>query len=349
MFRTVTQRTSSLPTRKLGKTGVTLPILGFGTAHTGLRLSTREAVHLYETAFRAGVTYFDTAPEFAGYGKAQVQLSHFLKHVRSEVFLVTKCYEPDGERALRLLQQSLKELGTDYADLVFVHSVGADKMDPNIVFGKHGTYAALLKAKSIGLTRFVGLSGHSRPQRFLHALRQFEIDVLLNAVNFVDRHTYNFEEQVWPAAVQANIGLIAMKVYGGALNAKGTRALEVYDSAVVNRFLRTFGRHQRIITCQCERSNEPSLVQALHISNGDTILEKCAAKDGKVEAMFKSGLPDYRIIEDLYLSALSRYPTDNELTQMLALLNEAPADQRRAALEDVYWAVLSSRECLFNH
>ena len=215
MFRLVTQR-STLPRRVLGKTGVALPILGFGTAHSGLRLNTRDAVHLYETAFRAGITYFDTAPEFAGYGKAQFQLSYFLKHVRSEVFLVTKCYEPDGDRALRLLQQSLKELGTTYADLVFVHSVGADKMDPKIVFGKSGTYAALMKAKALGLTRFVGLSGHSRPQRFLHALRQFDIDVLLNAVNFVDRHTYKFEEHVWPAAAQANIGLIAMKVYGGA-------------------------------------------------------------------------------------------------------------------------------------
>jgi hypothetical protein len=89
-------------------------------------------------------------------------------------------------------------------------------MDPRIVFGKNGTYAALMKAKQLGLTRFVGLSGHNRPSRFLQALRQFDIDVLLNAVNFVDRHTYNFEEQVWPAAAQANIGLIAMKVYGGA-------------------------------------------------------------------------------------------------------------------------------------
>ena len=88
-------------------------------------------------------------------------------------------------------------------------------MDPRIVFGKYGTYAALMKAKALGLTKFVGLSGHSRPQRFLHALQRFDIDVLLNAVNFVDRHTYNFEEQVWPAAQQANIGLIAMKVYGG--------------------------------------------------------------------------------------------------------------------------------------
>ena len=181
-----------------------------------MRLDTRDAVRLYETAFREGITYFDTAPEFAGYGKAQTQLSYFLKHVRPQVFLVTKCYEPDGERALKLLEESLRELGTTYADLVFVHSVGADKMDPRIVFSKNGTYAALMKAKALGLTRFVGLSGHSRPSRFLHALRQFDIDVLLNAVNFVDRHTYNFEEQVWPAAARANIGLIAMKVFGGA-------------------------------------------------------------------------------------------------------------------------------------
>jgi uncharacterized protein len=234
--RLVTQR-STLPRRVLGKTGVMLPILGFGTAHTGRRLNTRDAVQLYETSFRAGITYFDTAPEFAGYGKAQSQLSHFLKHVRSEVFLVTKCYEPDGERALSVLQQSLKELGTTYADLVFVHSVGADKMDPKIVFGKSGTYAALMRAKALGLTKFVGLSGHSRPQRFLHAVRQFEIDVLLNAVNFVDRHTYNFEEQVWPAAARANIGLIAMKVYGGAMDPPPARLshskmpVEYHDAA----------------------------------------------------------------------------------------------------------------------
>jgi hypothetical protein len=130
---------------------------------------------------------------------------------------------------------------------------------------------------------------------------------------------------------------------------EGTRALELYDSAVASRFLRTFGRHQRIITCQCERSNEPSLVQALHLANGETILKKCAAKDGRVESLLASGLPDYRLIEELYLSALSRYPTDGEITKVLALLEETPASDRRAAVEDVFWAVLSSREFMFNH
>lgn len=216
MLRFIQDSAPPMPTRLLGKTGVTLPILGFGTAHSGERLHVRDAVPLYEAAFQEGITYFDTAPEIGGYGQAQSQLRHFLKPVRSQVFLVTKCYEPDGERALKLLESSLKELGTNYADLVFVHSLGNDKMDPNLVFSKRGTYAALMKAKSFGLTRFVGLSGHNRPSRFRDALRHFEVDVLLNAINFVDRHTYNFEEQVWPAARQLNIGLIAMKVFGGA-------------------------------------------------------------------------------------------------------------------------------------
>ncbi len=207
---------SGLPFRLLGKTGVELPVLGFGTAPAGLRLGLSEAVALYETAFRAGITYFDAAPAFAGYGQAHVQLSHLLSQVRSEIFLVTKCFEPDGERTLKLLERSLRELKTDYADLVFVHSVGDDKMDPRVVFGKTGTYAALLKAKALGLTRFIGLSGHSRPARFAEAIRRFDVDVLLTTANFADRHTYRFEDRVWPAAARANIGVIAMKVFGGS-------------------------------------------------------------------------------------------------------------------------------------
>jgi hypothetical protein len=131
--------------------------------------------------------------------------------------------------------------------------------------------------------------------------------------------------------------------------AKGTRAIELYDSAVVSRFLSTFGRHKRVITCQCERSNEPSLVQALHLSNGETILGKLASKESKVESLLANGQPNYRIIEELYLSALSRYPTDAEVSGLLGVLKDAPDAERRVVLEDVYWAVMSSREFMFNH
>ena len=204
-----------LPTRVLGKTGIVLPLLGFGTAPAGKRLAHREAVHLFETALNAGVKYFDTAPEFAGYGKAQEQLGHLLKVRREEIFLVTKCYDPTYDGTLQLLERSLKELQTDYADLVFVHSLGADKMDPTVVFSRKGAYAALVKAKSWGLTKFIGLSGHNRPGRFAEAIQRYEVDVLLNVVNFADRHTYNFEERVWTVANRLNLGLIAMKVFGG--------------------------------------------------------------------------------------------------------------------------------------
>ncbi len=204
-----------VPTRLLGKTGERISILGFGTAAAGTRLNLKEAVRLYEEALNLGVTYFDTAPEFAGYGRAQEQLGYLLRERRKEVFLVTKCYEPHGDDALKLLQQNLRELQTDYADLVFVHSVGADKMDPKVVFGRRGCYAALMKAKANGLTKYVGFSGHNRQGRFVDALKNFKVDVLLNAVNFVDHHTYNFEQEVWPLANKKQVGLIAMKVFGG--------------------------------------------------------------------------------------------------------------------------------------
>jgi predicted aldo/keto reductase-like oxidoreductase len=211
----------TLSTRVLGKTAVPLPILGFGTAPAGKRLTHREAVHLFETALNAGVKYFDTAPEFAGYGKAQERLGDLLKRRRQEIFLVTKCYDPTYDGTLKLLERNLKELQTDYADLVFVHSLGADKMDPAVVFGRQGAYAGLVKAKKMGLTKFIGFSGHNRPGRFADAIQRFDVDVLLNVVNFADRHTYNFEEQVWTVANRLNLGLIAMKVFGGEQKSGG--------------------------------------------------------------------------------------------------------------------------------
>jgi hypothetical protein len=104
-----------------------------------------------------------------------------------------------------------------------------------------------------------------------------------------------------------------------------------------------------LITCQCERSNEPSLVQALHLSNGDTLGEKLAAKEGRAAALAASDQPLYRIIEELYLAALARYPRDEEVAEMLTATNATSGSDRQALIEDLFWAVLSSREFLFNH
>ena len=192
--------TRSLPRRQLGNTGEAVPIMGIGTASLGRGVADDEAAKILNRALDLGVNYVDTAPAIGGYGRAQLQIARAIGARRDEFFLTTKCFEPHGDAARKLLEQNLTELRTDKVDLLFVHSLGDDKMDPSIVFGENGVFQMAMKAKEEGLTRFVGLSGHSRPQRFVDAITNYDFDVVMNAVNFVDVHTYNFEKLVWPFA-----------------------------------------------------------------------------------------------------------------------------------------------------
>lgn len=207
---------SSLPSQVLGKTGVQVPLLGMGTAQMGIARSIEEGVQVLHKALELGINYFDSAPEFAGYGKAQLQLGHAFKDRRKEVFLTTKCARNRADEALKLLESNLKEMQTDYTDLVYVHSLGADERDMKTVTGPGGVMEFLQKAKRDGLARFVGVTGHNRADRFLPILKDYDLDVIMNAVNFVDRNTYNFEEKIWPVAAEKNVGLVAMKVFGGS-------------------------------------------------------------------------------------------------------------------------------------
>ncbi|MCI0492475.1 MAG: aldo/keto reductase [Planctomycetes bacterium] len=207
----------TLPTRILGKTGVEVPILGIGTAQVGHNRPDKEAVQHYHECLDRGAFYLDAATT---YGRAQLQLGPVLKDRRKEAFLVTKCFHPRGDNALKILKQNLKDLQTDYADLVYAHAIGDDKMDLETVLGPNGVMRALEKAKRDGLTRFIGITGHHRPARSLKVIKEFDIDVMMNAVNFADRWTYGFERDVWPEAASRNIGLVAMKVFGGEFHQK---------------------------------------------------------------------------------------------------------------------------------
>ena len=224
-----------LPQKTLGKTKVRVPVIGLGTAPAGYR-SEKEAVAFFHQCIDRGLTYLDTAPKFTGYGNAQTYLGHVLKERSREVFLVTKCFEPDGEKALQLLKKNLAELRVERADLVYAHSLGDDKMDPKVIYGPKGVCKALEKARRDGLTRFVGVSGHNRPGRFLTALREWEFDVMMNAVSLVARHVYNFEGKVWPAAAEKGVALAAMKVFGVAASGqtlKGSRLPDAHKEAAL--------------------------------------------------------------------------------------------------------------------
>jgi predicted aldo/keto reductase-like oxidoreductase len=207
--------TRALPRRQLGNTGELVPILALGTGSLGRGVADDEAAKILNRALDLGVNYIDTAPDVGGYGRAQLQIGRALAARRHEFFLVTKCFEPNGDAARKLLEQNLRELRADSVDLLYVHSLGHDKMEPAKVFADDGVYRMAMRAKAEGLTRFVGLSGHNRPLRFVNALADYDFDVLMTAVNFVDVNTYNFEGMVWPFAQRRGIGLVAMKVYGG--------------------------------------------------------------------------------------------------------------------------------------
>jgi hypothetical protein len=134
--------------------------------------------------------------------------------------------------------------------------------------------------------------------------------------------------------------------------------MQLPDNNVVSYFLSAFGRPAREFTCECERSAEPSITQTLHLANGKTLNDKLKAPDNIIKRWFEETLPDAEIVDRLYLGALSRFPAPGEKERLVAALSEAVsggADEtakqaaRREALEDILWAVLTSKEFLFVH
>ncbi|WP_205678988.1 DUF1553 domain-containing protein [Aquisphaera insulae] len=132
----------------------------------------------------------------------------------------------------------------------------------------------------------------------------------------------------------------------------GTRAVQLYDAAVESYFLQAFGRNPRRIVCECERSGEPTMVQVLHLSNGDTLNEKLRAKGSRAETLRRlrrEGMSAAALVDEIYLACLSRYPTEPERRGLLDLLPPPGAPDEPAVVEDVFWGLMSGREFLFNH
>ena len=127
------------------------------------------------------------------------------------------------------------------------------------------------------------------------------------------------------------------------------RALQLPDVNVDSYFLKTFGRPERSVTCECERSAEPSVTQVLHIANGNTLNKKLSAPKNRITAALEQKVDIENMIEEAYLVSFARHPHAAEKKRIAALLSEAGEKERRHVLEDVYWALLSSKEFLFNH
>ena len=127
----------------------------------------------------------------------------------------------------------------------------------------------------------------------------------------------------------------------------GLRAIQLPDPSIGSYFLATFGRSDRVTACACERQGEITLPQLLQMQNGDAILQKIAAGDGRLTELLKTTAADSAAIETLFLTCFSRKPTPAETESVAKLLSGEGT--REEKYRDLFWALLNSKEFAFNH
>ncbi len=185
--------------------------------------------------------------------------------------------------------------------------------------------------------------------------RVYQISGAANETNATDEQNFSRAYQkVLPAEVLldaiAQVTGIGEKFDGWPA---GFRSIQVWDSRMPSYFFRIFGRPLRVSVCECERSNEPSISQALHLLNSPELLEKLQARDGNCYRLATSERSPAQIIDEVFLTALARFPSDSERAAMLVAFDsfedQTAGRDRRQATEDVVWAVINSKGFIYNH
>lgn len=199
------------PTRMLGATGVRVPLVGYGTAPLGKekKVPREQAIRCLNHAIDRGITYLDTSPDYG----SEPHVGEVMKTRRKEVFLATKVNRRSKDGVLQELKESLERLQTDHVDLIQVHAVSA-WADLEQALAPNGAVAGLEQARQEGLTRFIGITGHARPDLLGNALTRYSFDTVLAAMGMADRLVTSPETFLLPIARERNVGVIAMKTLG---------------------------------------------------------------------------------------------------------------------------------------
>ena len=127
----------------------------------------------------------------------------------------------------------------------------------------------------------------------------------------------------------------------------GTRAIDLPDTNYPNYFLRTFGKPKRVSVCECERSPDENLGQALHTLNGDTIANKITDKNGRLAKLIEAKKEHAEIIDEIFLAALCRYPNDQEKKVCKEIVDQAAMPLE--GYQDIMWAILNLKRFIFVH
>jgi uncharacterized protein len=206
-----------VPKRPLGKAGVQVSAMGVGGYHLGSVETDQAAVEIVAKALDHGVNFFDNCWEYHD-GLSEERLGKCLKGKRDQAFVMTKVctHGRDKNLAMRMLEESLRRLQTDHLDLWQIHEVIYEN-DPDLIFGPNGAIEALSAAKQQGKVRFVGFTGHKRPEIHLKMLaHDFPFDTVQMPLNCFDADFRSFETQVLPEVNRRGIAALGMKSLGGS-------------------------------------------------------------------------------------------------------------------------------------
>jgi len=202
------------------------------------------------------------------------------------------------------------------------------------------------------------LTAHMREVKFdlkaftrtLLASRVYQLESHTNASNASDGQNFS---HAMHKAVPAEVLLDALCDVTGVPEKfngwpEGYRAIQIWDNRMPSYFFRIFGRPVRASVCECERSNEPSISQALHLMNSQEVMDKIRGRTGRARQLADSDITPAAVIDDLYLTTLMRHPRDDERGLLLKAFDR-DAGGRRAAVEDILWTLLNTKEFLYNN
>ena len=201
--------------RKFGSTGLETSILGFGGFHL-LEIPLSEASYLLNRYLDAGGNYIETAASY-GDGESERKIGHSVAHRREDFILATKTTARTRIKCLESLEQSMKNLKTNYVDLFIMHAVGTMD-DLETILGKGGALEGALEAKQQGKIRHIGISMHGQPDVLIRALKEYPFDAVMTTINYYDRFNFpEIEEVLVPLALDKNTAIILMKPVGDGL------------------------------------------------------------------------------------------------------------------------------------
>lgn len=218
---------SALPTRKLGRTGIVVPILGFGSGSRFLSYQDEDqALTALNQAIDEGIVYIDTAQSY-GNGKSEERIGRLMPSRRKEVILATKIPGRTADQARREIEACLKRLRTDRLDVLHIHSL-SDERDLAQIEAKGGVLEALYEARAQKITRAIGITSHAAPGAMKLALERHDFDCCQMALNAAMARMADtssgmkatrvgrggFESLALPIALEKGMGVIAMKVFG---------------------------------------------------------------------------------------------------------------------------------------